>query len=85
MVTVLKKDGFSIRIYTNDHLPSHVHVLKAGGEAKINLGSASERPTLVEVWNMSDKDAVKALKLVSNYQAELLEKWREIHGESESE
>ncbi|MGA9379654.1 MAG: DUF4160 domain-containing protein [Phormidium sp.] len=85
MVTVLKKDGFSIRIYTNDHLPSHVHVLKAGGEAKINLGSATERPNLVGIWNMSDKDAVKALKLVSNHQAELLEKWREIHGESESE
>ncbi|MBW4570992.1 MAG: DUF4160 domain-containing protein [Tolypothrix carrinoi HA7290-LM1] len=30
------KDGFSVRIYPNDHLPSHVHVFKAEGEAKIN-------------------------------------------------
>ncbi len=54
MASVLTKDGFSVRIYTNDHLPSHVHVVKAGGEAKINLGSETERPTLVRIWNMSD-------------------------------
>ncbi|MFE1748089.1 DUF4160 domain-containing protein [Coleofasciculus sp. H7-2] len=85
MASVLTKDGFSVRIYTNDHLPSHVHVIKAGGEAKINLGSETERPTLVGIWNMSDKDAVKALKLVIAHQVELLEKWREIHGEPTSE
>jgi len=35
MPTVLKKDGF--RIYPNDHLPAHVHVFKAGREAKNKL------------------------------------------------
>ncbi len=42
MATVLRKDGFSVRIYTNDHLPSQVHVFKAGGEAKINLGDETQ-------------------------------------------
>ena len=85
MPTVLKKDGFSIRIYTNDHLPSHVHAFKAEGEAKIHLGSETERPSLVNIWKMSDQDAVRALKLVSEHQVELLEKWRDIHGELESD
>lgn len=85
MPTVIQKDGFSVRIYSNDHLPSHVHVFKAEGEARINLGSETERPRLVEIRKMSDKDAVKALKLVINHQAELLEKWREIHEEPRSE
>jgi hypothetical protein len=85
MATLINKDGFSVRIRSNDHLPPHVHVFKAGGEAKINLGSERERPSLVELWNMSDKDATRALKLVTAHQVELLEKWREIHGESESD
>jgi hypothetical protein len=34
---------------------------------------------------MSDQDAVRALKLVSEHQAELLEKWRDIHGQLESD
>lgn len=81
MATVFNKDGFSVRIYPNDHLPSHVHIFKAEGEAKINLGSKTERPTFLAVWNMSNKDATKALNLVIEHQAELLEKWREIHEE----
>ena len=85
MATVLKKDGFSVRIYSNDHLPSHVHVFKAEGETKINLGNETERPKLVEIRKMSDKDAVKALNLVIDHQAELLEKWREIHEEPRSD
>ena len=79
MPTVLNKDGFSVRIYFNDHLPSHVHVFNAGGEAKINIGSETERPSLIQIWNMNDKDVEKALKLVIEHQVKLLEKWREIH------
>ena len=37
MPTVLKEDGFNIRIYFNDHSPPHVHILKAGEEAKISI------------------------------------------------
>ncbi|MBW4447919.1 MAG: DUF4160 domain-containing protein [Spirirestis rafaelensis WJT71-NPBG6] len=49
MSTVFNKDGFSVRIYPNDHLPSYVHVLRSEGEAKINLGSETERPTFLAV------------------------------------
>ncbi|MGK7947208.1 MAG: DUF4160 domain-containing protein [Microcystaceae cyanobacterium] len=81
MATVLRKDGFSVRIYTNDHLPSHVHVFKAGGEAKINLGDETQYPNFVTIsTDMSNKDARKALELVTQHQLFLLKKWREIHG-----
>ncbi len=36
MVTVLRADGLRVVIYTNDHLPAHVHVY-GDGEAKIGL------------------------------------------------
>lgn len=81
MATILKKDGFLVRIYTNDHLPSHVHVIKADEEAKINLGNENQEPNFVTISaNMSNKDAHKALELVTKHQLFLLQKWREIHG-----
>ncbi|MEA5534697.1 DUF4160 domain-containing protein [Crocosphaera sp. XPORK-15E] len=83
MPTVLRKDGFCVRIYPNDHLPSHVHVFKADGEAKINLGNETQRPTFVTISaQMSNQNAAKALKLVIEKQKFLLQKWREIHEQS---
>jgi Domain of unknown function (DUF4160) len=81
MPTILKKDGFRIVIYPNDHLPSHVHVLKSGSEVRIDLGSKEAEPSLISIFgDISDKDVVKALDLVKEHQANLLSKWREIHG-----
>jgi Domain of unknown function (DUF4160) len=80
MPTVLRKDGFAVRIYFNDHLPPHVHVFKGGGQARISLGSETENPQLVEIEGMSDKDAAKALSIIIEHQVELLQRWEEYHG-----
>lgn len=81
MPTVLRKDGFLVRIYLNDHLPSHVHVIKVEGEAKINLGDERERPNFITIsGKMSNKDATQALKLIIENKTFILQKWREIHG-----
>ena len=62
MPTVLTKNGFKVRIYLNDHLPAHVHVFKAGGEAKINLRGENGYPEFISVsLGMSDRDAIKAM------------------------
>ena len=80
MPTVLRQDGFLVRIYTNAHEPAHVHVIKGNGEVKINLIGAEEQPTIVKVWNMSNKEVAKAHALVMEHQAQLVEVWEEIHG-----
>ena len=80
MPTVLKKNGFAVRIYFNDHLPPHVHVFKGRGQAKISLRGETEYPELVQIEGMSNKEAVKALEIVTEHQIELLKKWEEIHG-----
>ncbi len=81
MPTVLRRDGFRVVIYPNDHLPSHVHVLKGSGEVRIDLGSEETAPRLMSVFgDIRDKDVVRALYLVKEYQTELLAQWREIHG-----
>jgi hypothetical protein len=68
------------RIYFNDHLPPHVHVFKGGGQVRISLGGETERPELIQIEGMSNKDVAKALEIVTEHQLELLEKWKEIHG-----
>lgn len=82
MPTVLRKDGFSFRIYYDDHIPAHVHALKAGGEARIDLGDSSTNPRLLELYNMSNKDARRALEIVFEHRVKLLQRWIEIHGQS---
>lgn len=81
MPTVLRQDGFKVVIYLNDHLPSHVHVLKGSGEVRIKLGSEEAAPSLMAIFgNISDKDVAKALSLVKEHQAQLRAQWRKIHG-----
>lgn len=79
MPTVLRQNGFSVRIYTNDHEPAHVHVIKDKGEVKINLIGTEDKPTIVKVWNMSNKDVVKAHALVMAHQTILIKSWEKIH------
>lgn len=79
MPTIINEDGFRVIIYMDDHLPPHVHVIKGNQEVKINLGSSTEAPYLLESW-MTKKDAKKAMQIVMRNQNLLLKSWREIHG-----
>jgi Domain of unknown function (DUF4160) len=80
MPTLLKQNGFDIRMYFDEHAPSHVHVFKAGGQAKIELGNGQQPPSLIMVQGMSTKDAKRAVEIVTKYQDKLLETWEEFHG-----
>lgn len=81
MSTVHREDGFCVIIYPNDHLPSHVHLIKADSQVMIQLGGENEPPSLSQIYGkISDKDVVKALKIVKINQLKLLEAWRKIHG-----
>lgn len=80
MPTVLRQDGFRVVIYFDDHLPSHVHVLSADSEVKISLGNETTQPEIIE-YRGKRGIAVKALELVIAHQNELLDAWRDIHGE----
>jgi Domain of unknown function (DUF4160) len=79
MVTVHREAGFRITIYLEDHEPAHVHVY-GDGEMKINLMSPNGRPQVVDFTKMRAGDVRKALRIVTDQQAMLLEKWKEFHG-----
>jgi hypothetical protein len=77
MPAVLREDGFVVVIFhpPREHGPAHVHVFKGEGEVIIELDPIEVR----EVY-MRTKDAVAAVELVDAHRAELLDRWREIHG-----
>ena len=79
MPTLFRQDGFRVVIYTDDHEPPHVHVLKGETEVKIDLGSGTKPPTIV-FSRGKQSDAKQALALVIDRQTNLLEAWRTIHG-----
>ncbi len=83
------ENNLFVYIYTNDHVPAHVHIFKGRKndsnqkEVKINIGNQMERPSVVnDTDDMENKHIIAALKLVAAHQETLLSKWQEIHGTS---
>jgi hypothetical protein len=79
MVTIHREAGLRFVIYSDDHEPAHVHVA-AGGSAKINLLGPNGAPELVRSFGLKAGELRKAMRIVSERQAEFLTKWNEIHG-----
>ena len=80
MVTICRHAGFRIVIYTNDHDPAHVHAIKAGGEAKINLMGAAGGPALVWADGLNRGEVRRAIQIVEDNCTAFIEEWRKIHG-----
>jgi hypothetical protein len=76
MPTVLLIDGFAFKIQTNDHIPPHVHVWKAGREAKLYLDLV--RPEAG--YTLSARDLARAAVIVQQHQAFLMAEWGKYHG-----
>ena len=77
MPTVIREEGFEVRIYTFDHPPPHVHVAKAGAIVRIDL--ATHEVTEI-VGDISDRDVKRAERLVARHEKQLKEEWAKIHG-----
>jgi hypothetical protein len=60
--TVIREEGFEVRIYTFDHPPPHVHVAKAGAIVRIDLATFDVTEI---VGDISDRDVKRAERLVA--------------------
>jgi len=78
--TVHREGGFQFRIFANDHSPPHVHVIKAGGFAKVAIGGVDEPPCLLEARRLKDRDIVRAVRIVEREWRKLMSAWTNIHG-----
>lgn len=80
MPTIFRKDGFRFFIYSDDHEPAHVHVFKGGTELRVSIGDDATSPRVMSRRQMGDQEAIRAVRLVAEHQAELIGAWRKIHG-----
>lgn len=78
MVTVLRAHGLRVVIFSNDHQPAHVHVF-GDGQAKVNLLGAEGAPELIWADAMSRGEIRRAMRLVTEQQAFLLARWKDLH------
>ncbi|WP_339078296.1 DUF4160 domain-containing protein (plasmid) [Acetobacter sp. AC2005] len=78
MPTLLRINEFRVVIYTADHVPMHVHVINADGEAVIEIG---RKARLIWAGGMKDKVIQEALVIVQDHAEMLTEAWETIHGE----
>ena len=79
MPTVHREQGFQVRIYPADHLPPHVHVVKAGTAVKIALGNRDTSPEIVAVYDMKERDVIFAFRIVEQYNENFLKAWKKYH------
>jgi hypothetical protein len=78
MPTLIRREGFEIRIYTFDHPPPHVHAFKAGAVLKIDLSTCMVREIVGEI---SDRDVRRAERLVAEHADTLRQEWERLHGQ----
>jgi hypothetical protein len=76
--TIIREDGYEVRIYTLDHPPPHVHVAKAGAVLKIDLATCQ---VIEIVGAISDREAKRAEGLVAKHVQLLKKEWANIHGQ----
>jgi hypothetical protein len=77
MPTLVRHEGFEVRIYTFDHPPPHVPTFKAGAVLKINLSTC--RVTEI-AGDVSDRDVKRAGRLIAEHAPALRQAWEGLHG-----
>ena len=76
MPTILRVDGLRVVIYPNDHSPAHVHVIGPGWVVVVTLAG----PDVREAVGCKEADVRRAIDLVADHQAALMEAWKSYHG-----
>ena len=80
MPTVMRIDGLIVVVRSNDHRPSHVHVMGHGCEAVFKLHCPHGPPELRENYGFKDPELGKILEALDANLAYLCKEWRRIHG-----
>ena len=82
MPTIFRVGRLRIAMYPNDHRPPHVHVLGPDAWAKVMIGDGGSAPWASESSGLTRKEVLEVLVAVAANQADLLLRWREIHGDA---
>ena len=77
MPKILEVNGYKFYLYTDDHLPIHVHVWKGGSEAKVVLVPET---MIKDNYGFKSKELRQIVGVIEEHHEFILEKWHEIHG-----
>ena len=78
MPELFRMFGMRFFFFSLEHLPIHIHVRNAEGEAKFDVVPEVK---LIQSKGMKPKDLVLAEALVIERKEEIIAKWKKIHGE----
>lgn len=78
MPELFRMFGMRFFFFSLEHLPIHIHVRNADGEAKFDVVPEVK---LIQSKGMKPKDLVLAEALVIERKEEIIAKWKKIHGE----
>jgi hypothetical protein len=83
MPTVVRAGGFAIKVYgpPREHGPPHVHVERGStGVVVIRLAIESTPARIWRVYGLTNREVLAAYRLVEQYETEIRDMWRRIHG-----
>lgn len=80
MPTLFTIFGLRFYFYSEEHQPTHVHVVDSDGRVKIEV---EPKIKLVSNEGMKPRNVKRALQLAEMYQEEIIAKWREYHGSTD--
>jgi hypothetical protein len=75
--TILRREGYQVKIYLNDHPPAHVHVAHAGNEARIGLVPVEVKNN----WGFNTREIGRILAIIHESKEFLLAEWDRYHPE----
>lgn len=78
MPTLFILFGLRFYFYSEEHLPIHIHVKNANGQAKFNV-----EPEIELVYNkgLKQKDLNLAEKIINENKEIIIARWNEYHGD----
>jgi len=71
MPTVLRVEGFRFFFFSDEHLPTHIHIEKADAYARIELDTLK----VTDSYNLNSKELKKLLKIIDKNHIELQRSW----------
>ena len=78
MPELFRMFGMRFFFFSLEHLPIHIHVRNADGEAKFDVVPEVK---LIQSKGMKPRDLVLAEALVTERKEEIIAEWKKIHGE----
>ncbi len=73
MPTVLRIEGFRFFFFSDEHIPSHIHIEKGDGYARIEL----ETFKITNSYNLNSKELKKLRDLVKDNNEKLTKAWND--------